>query len=176
MDFTDPSVADDWKAVDDRIMGGSSRSRVVHADGVTSVEGELVVAGGGFASVRYGRELRLDPEVDSLLMEARGDGRLGYKLTLQTSAFPGGVSYQCLLPLSESPGAEFEQLCLPLSDFRASSRGRAMPDAPPLRAADVRTMGLMLSRYEVGGGVKADIPPGAFRLQLRGLRAVTIAR
>ena len=39
-----------------------------------------------------------------------------------------------------------------------------------LRAADVRSVGLMLSRYEVAGGVKESINPGAFRLSLRGLR------
>ena len=81
VDFTDASVAPAWAAVDDRIMGGSSRSRVVHypakqrseaeeivavlsdegsPEGYTAFEGSLVQAGGGFASVRYGRPLSLE--------------------------------------------------------------------------------------------------------------------
>ena len=81
VDFTDASVAPAWAAVDDRIMGGSSRSRVVHypakqrseaeeivavlsdegsPEGYTAFEGSLVQAGGGFASVHYGRPLSLE--------------------------------------------------------------------------------------------------------------------
>ena len=41
--------------------------------------------------------------------------------------------------------------------------------APPLRAGEVRGLGLMLSRYEVAGGVKESIEAGPFRLRLRRL-------
>ena len=44
-----------------------------------------------------------------------------------------------------------------------------MPDAPPLRAIDVRSLGLMLSRYDAGGDEKAPIPAGTFRLELKRL-------
>ena len=42
------------------------------------------------------------------------------------------------------------------------------PAARP-RAEDVCGLGLMLSRYEVAGGVKESIPAGAFCLTLRRL-------
>lgn len=167
LDFSDPDVAKDWIAVDDRIMGGSSRSRMVHAGDCTSFEGELVVDGGGFASVRYEMPLALAADVEALVLDASGDGRMGYKLTLNTA--PGGrsLSYQCPLPLADGE----KRARLPLSSFKASVRGSPAPDAPPLRAAQVCTLGFMLSRYEVGGGVKEAIPPGAFRLQLERLAA-----
>eukprot|EP00966_Prymnesium_polylepis_P319889 7376310-Prymnesium_polylepis.1 len=66
-------------------------------------------------------------------------------------------------------GAAFSKLRLPLSGFRASSRGRPWPDAPPLKASDVRGLGLMLSRYEVSGGEKASIPAGRFQMELKRL-------
>ena len=171
IDFTKAAAADDWSAVDDRIMGGSSMSKLVYSDGSTSFQGELIVEGGGFASVRYGKELVLANNVEAFVLKAKSDGRLGYKLTVQTSAMPGGVSYQCLLPHMGSE--EFAAVRLPLSTFKPSLRGRPVPDAPPLRAADIRTIGLMLSRYEVGGGgAKASIQPGGFRLQIQNIAAV----
>lgn len=180
IDFTQPSTAADWVAVDDRIMGGATTSRVVHADGVTNFEGNLIVEGGGFASVRYGKEFLLPSDADALTLEATSDGRMGYKLTLQSIAAPDGVSYQYTLPARRACEARgervwlgsegFTSLRLPLADFKPTFRGRPAPEAPPLRASEVRSVGLMLSRYEVAGGVKESIAPGAFRLSLRALR------
>ena len=166
IDFSASSTAADWVAVDDRIMGGASTSRVVH-DGkdATDFEGNLIVEGGGFASVRYLPALSLPSDADALTLDVRGDGRMGYKLTLQSSAAQEGVSYQYSLPALD----EYASLRLPLGDFKPTYRGRPAPEAPALRAADVRGVGLMLSRYEVAGGAKASIPPGAFRLSLRSL-------
>ncbi len=168
IDFSLPSTATDWVAVDDRIMGGASTSRVVHEDGATLFEGTLVVEGGGFASVRYAKDISLRSDVDALALEARSDGRMGYKVTLQSGAAQQGVSYQYVLPPLEAGGA-FETLRLPLADFKPTFRGRAAPGAPPLKAADVCGLGLMLSRYENTGGVKEAIPPGKFAIRLRRL-------
>ena len=44
VDFTDASVAPAWAAIDDRIMGGSSRSRVVHYPARQMSEAEEIVA------------------------------------------------------------------------------------------------------------------------------------
>lgn len=174
LDFTDPSVAADWLAVDDRIMGGATTSSMVYsdADGATRFEGNLIVEGGGFASVRFGPALELNAGVEALAVEARGDGRMGYKVTLTSAAAPMGVSYQCTLPPLRQDA--FERVKLPLAQFRPSFRGRAAPEAPALRAADVTGLGLMLSRYAAEGSdvaAKVDIAPGPFALQLRRLEA-----
>ena len=166
IDFSDPSVAADFAAVDDRIMGGSSQSRVIFADGVTVFEGLLVEQGGGFASVRYGPPLTLDAATDALLLEARGDGRQGYKLTLTSGRAPNGISYQAAI---DAGSGGFAALRLPLASFKPSYRGRPAPEAPALRAADVRSLGLMLSRFDVGGGEKGRCAGGPFRLELRRL-------
>eukprot|EP00967_Tisochrysis_lutea_P156509 scaffold315479_cov23-Tisochrysis_lutea.AAC.1 len=168
LDFSDSRAARSWRAVDDRIMGGASTSTVRFDEqvGAASFEGELVVEGGGFASVRYSPPFRIPSDVEALELEARGDGRAGYKLTLRSDAVDSSVSYQFQLP--PLSGEEFTKLRLPLSEFRATSRGRSVLDAPPLRAADVRSLGLMLSRYESSGGMgKQSIPPGKFRLQIK---------
>ena len=78
VDFSAPSTAAAFAAVDDRVMGGASTSRVVHKDGAALFEGNLIVEGGGFASVRYLDEISLSPEAEALSLEARSDGRKGY--------------------------------------------------------------------------------------------------
>ena len=169
IDFTDPKTALDFIPVDDRIMGGQTVSRVVHEDGCTCFKGVLVVEGGGFASVRCTEPLSLASDVDALVLEACADGRRGYKLTLTSIAAPQGVSYQYVLPLDDVVHGEFVPVRCPLSSFRPSFRGRPAPEAPPLRAEDVRSLGLMLSRYEGDGEVKVSINPGPFKLRLRKL-------
>ena len=90
LDFGDEGLA--WQTVDDRVMGGSSRSRVVMmpGGGGAAFEGDLVVNGGGFASVRcaprrggaLGAMLR---GAKALVLVCSGDGRRGYKLLLKVS-------------------------------------------------------------------------------------------
>lgn len=53
-DFTDPSAANAWHAIDDRVMGGISRSTMRHDPAGHAVfEGTVSLErNGGFASVR----------------------------------------------------------------------------------------------------------------------------
>jgi hypothetical protein len=60
-DFTDPSATSAWHAIDDREMGGISRSTLPHDPaGHAAFEGTVSLEqNGGFASVRL-IELRVD--------------------------------------------------------------------------------------------------------------------
>ena len=98
LDFTDASVAPLWRPVDDRIMGGSSTSLITHSDGATTFSGDLIVEGGGFASARFEQPFELGRDVEALELDAEGDGRLGYKLTLRSAAADASISYQFALP------------------------------------------------------------------------------
>ena len=136
-------------------MGGSSTSLITHSDGATTFSGDLIVEGGGFASARFEQPFELGRDVEALELDAEGDGRLGYKLPLRSAAADASISYQFALPALTAQTS----LRLPLSEFRATCRGQPAPDAP-LRAEDVCGLGLMLSRYEVAGGVHAGVDPG----------------
>lgn len=148
IDFGNERSCAAWEALDDRIMGGASISRVVRVvvgdvtggapSAAASFEGELVVEGGGFASVRYTLPVGLPSDVDALELEAAGDGRLGYKLTMRSAATDGSVSYQHALPALR-PDDGFVKIRLRLADFKPTSRGRPAPDAPQLRATEVRS-------------------------------------
>ncbi len=152
-----------WAPIDDRVMGGISRSRLrFEAAGWAIFEGEVSLErGGGFASVRsapgaYGLAAAagLGADLDCLI-EARGDGRQ-YKLCLYTDDGFDSVSHQA----SWTPAAGiWSTTRLPLADFRASFRGRQVPGAPPLAATRIRQLGLMVAAKQAG----------AFRLDLRGI-------
>ena len=171
IDFGDHALR--WMAVDDRVMGGSSRSRMAIVDdgGAATFEGELITAGGGFASVRCmlpKRHPQLRGAV-ALRLTCAGDGRRGYKLVVKTDAALDGVSYQLGFAAPVGPA---QTVRLPLAAFMPSFRGSAAPQAPPLRGEDIVQVGLMLSRYDGGGGgVDADVQPGSFQLRLLALEA-----
>ena len=58
-DFSDPRAAEAWRAIDDRVMGGVSRSRLRHdRAGHAVFEGDVSLErNGGFASVRSSLDL-----------------------------------------------------------------------------------------------------------------------
>ncbi len=141
------SVAD-WSAVDDRVMGGVSRSQMRHdPDGHAVFEGEVSLENnGGFASVRS-RPLDLAAAgAAACVIEVRGDGKR-YKLNLRTDDAFDGVNYQAVF---EPPAGVWTLMRLPLSAFRPSFRGRSVPGAPPLDPARLRQIGLMIAERQAG--------------------------
>lgn len=147
-DFSDPRVADAWRAIDDRVMGGVSRSRLRYDPAGHAVfEGEVSLAqNGGFASVRSSAGERGRASATACLIEARGDAKQ-FKLSLLTDDGCDSVNYQA----SFAPDTHhWQTIKLPLSSFRASFRGRDVPGAPALDPARIRQVGLMIAAGQTG--------------------------
>lgn len=146
--FTDPTTVDAWRAIDDRVMGGNSRSTLRHDhaghgvfEGIVSLE-----RNGGFASVRSSPGERGLMGAESCLIELRGDPKR-FKLTLLTDDGFDSLSYQA----SFAPaGTDWQTLQLPLAEFRASFRGRDVSNAPALDPARIRQVGLMIAARQAG--------------------------
>ena len=94
--FDQPEATAPWQAIDDRVMGGVSASRMHHdpaGHGVFSGEVSLE-NNGGFASVRAPvRPPEAAAGASACLLEVRGDGRR-YKLNLRTDDNFDGVTHQ----------------------------------------------------------------------------------
>jgi NADH dehydrogenase [ubiquinone] 1 alpha subcomplex assembly factor 1 len=156
--FDSPASVADWSAIDDRVMGGVSRSSLHHDlaghalfDGIVSLNNN-----GGFASVRSSaRDLGV-AEADNYVLEVCGDGKR-YKLNLRTDDAYDGVNYQATFV---APAGTWTLIRLPISRFRAAFRGRSLPDAPPLDPTRVRQLGLVI----------ADRQAGSFALAIRSIR------
>lgn len=147
-DFRRTDTAGTWSAIDDRVMGGVSRSQLRHdSAGHAVFEGEVSLDNnGGFASVRSAPQPIGAPDATTLMLEVRGDGRV-YKLNLRTDDAFDGVSYQAAFT---APAGQWVTLDLPLADFRPVYRGRAVPGAPALEVAQLRQVGLMIADRQAG--------------------------
>lgn len=146
-DFADPSSVAEWNAIDDRVMGGVSSSRLRHDparhayfEGTVSLE-----RNGGFASIRSTPADRGRPGAQTCFIEARATGKR-FKLNLLTDDAFDSINYQA----GFAPSATWQTLYIPLSTFRATFRGREVPGAPALDPARIRQVGLMIAERQVG--------------------------
>jgi len=142
------------QVINDDVMGGQSRSTVLRTATGLLFEGDVSLAnGGGFASFRA--PLRLPPDVAELQVALRGDDHR-YRLVLRMDEGNGAAQYQAPFV---APRAR-TTLRFVSGDFVARFRGRLVV-APPLRLADVRAFGLLIS----------DGQSGPFRVELEAPRA-----
>lgn len=147
-DFADPAAVDAWSAIDDRVMGGISRSRLRHDPaGHAIFEGSVSLEqNGGFASIRSTPAARGKPGALALLIEFRGSEKR-YKLNLLTADAFDGLNHQAVFAAN---GNDWQTLRIPVADFRPTFRGREVPGAPPLDTARIRQVGLMIADRQVG--------------------------
>jgi NADH dehydrogenase [ubiquinone] 1 alpha subcomplex assembly factor 1 len=154
VDFDAPADVAAWRAVDDVVMGGVSRSALQQAGpGVARFTGVVSLErGGGFASIRTEPRAWSTAGADAFVLHCRGDGHT-YKFTVRTEDSFDGVQYQQRFT---PPAGTWHEVRLPVADFVPSFRGREVAGAAPLDAARVRQLGLMIS----------DRQPGPFELLL----------
>jgi monofunctional biosynthetic peptidoglycan transglycosylase len=133
----------DLQVINDDVMGGQSRSKLLRTATGLLFEGEVSLAnGGGFASFRA--PLRLPPDVAALTVACRGDERR-YRFVLRTDEGRGAAQYQAPFVAPRS----WTTLRFVTGHFVARFRGRPV-EAPPLSFADVRAFGLLISERQSG--------------------------
>lgn len=147
-DFTAPCAADAWRAIDDRVMGGVSRSTLRHDPAGHAVfEGSVSLErNGGFASVRSSPGERGLPGAEACQIEVRG-GNKPFKLSLLTDDGFDSLHYQAGFTPA---GSGWQTQQLPLAGFRASFRGREVLGAPALDPARIRQVGLVIAAGQAG--------------------------
>lgn len=148
-DFTAPASVQAWSPIDDRVMGGVSRSRLRHdLAGHAVFEGTVSLDNnGGFASVRSSPCPRGLPGAQACEIDVRGPASKQFKLSLLTDDGFDSLNYQCgFAPVGEG----WQLVALPLSAFRASFRGREVAGAPALDPARIRQVGLMIAARQAG--------------------------
>jgi hypothetical protein len=153
-----------WRAIDDGVMGGHSRSSLrPYAPGIAAFSGEVSLeSGGGFASVRTTARLRPATDASAFVLRCRGDGHR-YKFTARVDDAFDGIQYQAAF----SPAAgSWVEVTLPLQAFVPGFRGRPVPGAGPLEPARIHQFGLLIS----------DRQAGPFELLLEWVDAVRAAR
>jgi len=158
-DFSDASVAGQWFSVNDNVMGGISEGGFrISEDNTLVFSGNLSLENrGGFTSIRTRpKDLNLDG-YDTIALRLKGDGRL-YYVNLMTSSRRTASSYRAPIKTQKNT---WQDVRISLKDFVYTSFGRTVAGAAPLKAKDVRSLGITL----------ADKIVGPFRLELRWIRA-----
>ena len=158
-----PDTVRCFKSLDDGVMGGRSTSsfRMSSVSEHAVFSGRINTNGGGFAGCRA-RVAGAPPSTQGLSICARGDGQL-YKLVIEQDGSQAGVSYQSDFVAER----DWCTVQLPLRSFRASWRGRPVPQAPLLQPANITTLGLRLSLLTDNGEPNRGLKEGPFRLDIR---------
>jgi len=148
-----------WRAINDRVMGGLSRSGLRRTDRGTGVfEGVLSLANsGGFASVRTAVGPHDLSPYNGLEIRVRGDGRT-YQLRLRTESDADGIAYRADVETSDG---EWTTSRIEFDRFVPTYRGRTLRDVPPLDTARIHQVVILLG----------DKRPGAFSLEIAHVRA-----
>lgn len=152
--FSDTEETRSWNAIDDRVMGGVSRSEMVSVvhDGqnMTAFRGEVSLRNnGGFASVRATLKKQIESEMEHISIACRNSDEYAgktYYLNVRTNNGFDGLSYRT----SFEPQTQLLSFDLPAPEFMPVFRGRNVPDAPSLILSDVRQLGLMIAEKQTG--------------------------
>lgn len=157
LDFSAPQ-APRFQAIDDRVMGGRSGSRMRRTpEGTGIFEGLVSLENrGGFASVR-GSIPETDLSVsDGVRIRVRGDGRR-YRLVLRNDGRFSGVNH---MQDFQPPAGRWWEVGLPFRGFEPSVQGSRPRHARPLDPSRIKQVGFMI----------ADGEEGPFRLEVAWIR------
>jgi monofunctional biosynthetic peptidoglycan transglycosylase len=154
IDFRKSDEKENWRTVNDVVMGGISQSKMIMTDNSTAIfQGNLSLENnGGFASVRTNP---IDYKIAGyygIIIRVRGDGRK-YQLRLRTDDGFDGISYRSEFQTTTD---KWIIVKLPFDGFVPTFRGRIVPDAPVLAPGNIRQIGFML----------ADKKEGFFKLEI----------
>lgn len=171
-DFTHPTsdLRDSWGAVDDVVMGGVSKSGIRLEDGFAIFSGDVSTDNsGGFASVRtrnFEPSLKLN-NYTGIELRVKGDGQR-YKLFLRTESTWDGVGYARSF---DTVNLEWTTIQIPFSELVPIFRAKTVENAPQIDSDQIRSIQLMLSKFEYDKELNPRFTPGRFSLQIESISA-----
>ncbi len=171
-DFSNPAspVNQTWGALDDVVMGGVSNSSIQPGDGKAVFTGIVSTDNsGGFASVRT---RNFDPAIDlsayeGIKLRLRGDGNR-YKFLVRDDDSWDSVGYSHSF---DTVSGEWIEVQIPFSQLVPVFRAKTIPDGRIVNAGRVRSLQLMLSKFEYDGALNPNFSPGQFRLEVGAISA-----
>ena len=121
-DFSENATANDWKIVDDVVMGGESNGRFsIDSEGHGVFEGRISLDNnGGFSSVRHLSEKVEVTKNSVVVIRLKGDGK-DYQFRIKNSK---NDSHSYITTFQTS--GEWETIEIQLSDLYPSFRGRKL--------------------------------------------------
>lgn len=166
-DFSQPSAVleQTWGALDDVVMGGVSASSLRSQPGSALFTGYVSTDNsGGFASVRT---RNFEPSLDvssysGFELRVNGDGQR-YKFLVRDEDSWDSVAFAGSF---DTVANEWVTIRLPFADLVPVFRAKTVSNSRPLNAARVRSLQLMLSKFEYDGALNPRFAAGEFRLNV----------
>lgn len=159
IDFRTETVAQQWRAVNDGVMGGLSSGGPNFDAGHMTFSGVINTNGGGFSSVRSSAKPGELTGTDGLSLRVKSDGR-DYKVTMRTNATYGWRRISFQAPIKTQSAGEWETVNISYDDLRASIFGRPIRGAS-FDKSEVVEIGIILS----------DGRDGPFSLEVESIKA-----
>jgi NADH dehydrogenase [ubiquinone] 1 alpha subcomplex assembly factor 1 len=121
-DFEKNTNIQDWRVVDDVVMGGrSSGSFSLNPEGYGVFEGRISLENnGGFSSVRYGFDKKQIKGYSKVVIRLKGDGK-NYQFRIKEDS---DTYYSYIAPFATS--GEWQEIEIPLAEMYPSFRGRKL--------------------------------------------------
>jgi hypothetical protein len=169
-DFRVPSapVNQIWGALDDVVMGGVSTSTLQQdAEGARFTGNVSTANSGGFASVRT---RNLTPPLDlsrnlGLELKIKGDGNR-YKFLIRDEDTWDSIAYAYSF---DTIAGEWMTVRVPFADLVPVFRAKTVRDGPALNTTQIRSLQLMLSKFEYDGVLNPHFKAGAFSLLVQSI-------
>jgi hypothetical protein len=141
--------ADAWRIANDTVMGGRSDSRIVCDGDALRFTGNIRLENsGGFASMRRRLDAAaFDTDAAGFALQARADGNR-YRLRVYTRDAAGAEQWFAYYAAFDTAAGEVTRTELRWPQFAAGFRGRPVPEAPPVRFADVIGLGVMITKAD----------------------------
>jgi hypothetical protein len=120
--FTTSTKVNEWRIVNDGVMGGISKSSLLLSDsGHGQFAGQVSLANnGGFASIQLNKTIKLRDENKFIVLRVKGDGK-AYEFRLK-----GEISQSESYVHQFTTSGEWENIKLPLSEFYPQFFGRKL--------------------------------------------------
>ncbi len=166
-DFSQPiaSLNQVWGALDDVVMGGVSASSFQYQEEAAVFTGNVSTANsGGFASVRtrnFEPPLNLSGH-SGILLRVQGDGNR-YKFLIRDDDSWDSIAYSYSF---DTVANQEMTVQIPFVATVPVFRAKTL-NAPPLNTARIRSLQLMLSKFEYDGGLNPHFAPGEFCLRVK---------
>ena len=141
--FGDEGKANQWRVVDDVVMGGRSDGHIeMNEDGHAHYYGSVSLENnGGFSSIRHRFETISTTDYSTVVLRVKGDGKK-YQFRLKTSA----KDYYSYV-YSFNTSGEWETIEIPFSEFYPSWRGQTL-DMPNYAPGELEEVAFLIANYK----------------------------
>lgn len=141
--FSTQNNINEWRIVNDGVMGGISKSSLVLTDaGHGQYSGHVSLANnGGFTSMQLKTTIELEEERKFIVLRIKGDGKR-YEFRLK-----GKVSQSESYVYQFETSGEWETIKLPISEFHPQFRGRKL-NSPNFNFKNIEQLAFLIANKQ----------------------------